>query len=99
MSHIQSCTTDSSARTPKDPEEQLGVDKTVSSLDTQSSSRRSFSLLPSSSSSTSSSPRLQRHLPHLPHLHHLPHPHRSPAASRRAKHTHAQPDTLLQVRE
>ncbi|XP_017340733.1 oxysterol-binding protein-related protein 10 [Ictalurus punctatus] len=95
MSHIQSCATDSSVRTLKDTNEQLG-DKAVSSLDIQSSSRRSFSLLPSASSSTSSSPRLQRHLPHLPHL---PHPQRSPAASRRAKHTQAQPDTLLGVRE
>ncbi|KAF4081758.1 hypothetical protein AMELA_G00164840 [Ameiurus melas] len=93
MSHIQSCATDSSVSSLKDTNEQLGVDKTVSSLDIQGSSRRSFSLLPSASSSTSSSPRLQRHLPHLPH------PHRSPAASRRAKHTQAQPDTLLGVRE
>ncbi|XP_046715512.1 oxysterol-binding protein-related protein 10 isoform X2 [Silurus meridionalis] len=62
MSHIQSCTTDSSVRTLKDSEEQLCVDRTVSGLDPQASTRRSFSLLPSASSSTSSSPRLQRHL-------------------------------------
>ncbi|XP_058264712.1 oxysterol-binding protein-related protein 10 isoform X2 [Hemibagrus wyckioides] len=87
---------DSSVRTLKDTDEQLSVDRTVSSLDTQGSSRRSLSLLPSASSSTSSSPRLQRHLPHLPHL---PHPHRSPATPRHAKHTHVQHDTLLEVRE
>ncbi|XP_060767869.1 oxysterol-binding protein-related protein 10 [Neoarius graeffei] len=86
MSRIQSCTTDSSVKTMKDTDKQLGVDRTVSSLERQSSSRRSFSLLPSASS-----PRLQRQLPHLPH------PHRSPAASHHTKHT--QPDTLLEVRE
>ncbi|XP_056096119.1 oxysterol-binding protein-related protein 10 isoform X1 [Rhinichthys klamathensis goyatoka] len=104
MMQILACTrrhSDSSAKTRKlkDCDENLCVDRTQNTLDSQgspgSSSRtRSFSLLP-----PSSSPASQRSLPHLgpqSNIVTVTH-HKSPAAARRAKHQY--PERLLEVKE
>lgn len=92
IERIHACTVQKCGRPVTDTNE----DKKVLNSDTQASSRRSFSLLASSSSSSSSSPKLQRLHPHLPNIHH---PHKPAAASNDAKHTHADADTLLEVKE
>ncbi|XP_062855519.1 oxysterol-binding protein-related protein 10-like isoform X2 [Trichomycterus rosablanca] len=86
MSHIVSCTTNTSVGPLNNTDE----DRTVQHQDAQGPSCRSSSLLPSSSSSSSSSPRPQRHAPHLP-----PPPHESPAPAAR----HSPSDSLLNLRE
>ncbi|CAM4640158.1 unnamed protein product [Leuciscus chuanchicus] len=104
MMQILACTrrhSDSSAkmRKLKDCDENLCVDRTQNTLDSQGSSgsssrTRSFSLLP-----PSSSPASQRSLPHLgpqSNIVTVTH-HKSPAAARRAKHQY--PERLLEVKE
>ncbi|XP_077100105.1 oxysterol-binding protein-related protein 10 isoform X2 [Siphateles boraxobius] len=104
MRQILACTrrhSDSSAklRKLKDCDENLCVDRTQNTLDSQGSSgsssrTRSFSLLP-----PSSSPASQRSVPHLgpqSNIVTVTH-HKSPAAARRAKHQY--PERLLQVKE